>query len=397
MWEERRERGWTGSETFICVRCVEDDCLKDAVARKAVAEHACSFCGTAPAAPFDVFMEAFMVGVNNTFEPAEISTPWEGGYQWPTWEHCDLPDAFDPLAADEHVDEVLAEIRACLVEKTYVERAWTDREAEHEFSTKWRKFRDQILHKTRFVFWAGKEPTEDDEVFGEISVAKVLERIGELLVTFDLITTLPAGTATYRAQGHARREDSHGWGAARLGTNLPNNATGSTRMSPAGIPLFYGADDVETALAEVAHADEREFFAVGKFVTTQPVTVISLTPIDVPSSFDPKLGAYQGEVRFLNALIEELRQPIDTGRIHLDYVPTQVFCEYFLRVFDQPHVRGLMWTSAAAAGGGGCLALDVAQEDCVDVADGTVDRLQLHLVPGSITVHQRRTDEFRQL
>jgi hypothetical protein len=99
--------------------------------------------------------------------------------------------------------------------------------------------------------------------------------------------------------------------AARLGTNLSASTTSSTRMSPAGIPLFYGADDVETALAEVSHSDPREFFTVGKFVTTQPMTVIDLTRVDVPSRFDQKLGAYQGDVRFLDALIEELhtREP----------------------------------------------------------------------------------------
>ena len=112
-------------------------------------------------------------------------------------------------------------------------------------------------------------------------------------------------------------------------------------------------------------------------------------------------------------MINELRQPIEPNRSNLDYVPTQVFCEYFLHVFDPEadafdpgadaeieattKIRGLMWTSAAATGGGGCLALDVPQEDCVDVADGTIDRLQLHLIPGSVTVHRRRTDEFRQV
>ena len=43
------------------------------------------------------------------------------------------------------------------------------------------------------------------------------------------------------------------------------------------------------------------------------------------------------------------------------------------------------------------MALDVPQEDCVDVADAATDRLQLYLVPGSIAVRRRRTDEFRQL
>ena len=34
-------------------------------------------------------------------------------------------------------------------------------------------------------------------------------------------------------------------------------------------------------------------------------------------------------------------------------------------------------------------------EDCVDVTDGTTDRLQLLLVPGTVATHRRRTDEFR--
>jgi hypothetical protein len=56
-----------------------------------------------------------------------------------------------------------------------------------------------------------------------------------------------------------------------------------------------------------------------------------------------------------------------------------------------------VWTSAAAAGGDGCLALNVPQEDCVDVADSSAGRLQLHLVPESVTTYRRRTDEFRPI
>ena len=254
-------------------------------------------------------------------------------------------------------------------------------EPDEAFSTAWKDFREQILHRTRFMFWARKDPDEHYLGAGDISVAKVLEAIGRLLVEFDLITTLPARTVTYRARGHAQPEDSRTWGARQLGTNLPKNATSSSRMSPAGIPLFYGADDTETALAEVARADDREFFTVGKFVTTEPMTVINLMQVpSVPSIFDPVLGDAQGKLRFLNELVDELRQPIDTARSNLDYVPTQVFCEYFLHVFDpapdveadaKAKVRGLLWTSAAAAGGGGCVALDVPQEDCVAPDDGT--------------------------
>jgi len=391
-------RGWQGSDKFICLRCIGDDYLRDVVAYEILDEQECSFCGERPAAEFDVFMEAFMVGVDNTFQQADdAGMPWEGGYVFDTWEHHDLPEEFYWVAAADHDVEVLDEIRECLEEKTYAARWWVDADLDKVFSTAWAQFSDQILHKTRFVLWARKDTAKPYRETGEVSAETVLEAIGRLLVVFDMITTLPAGTVTYRAREHARRDDSCDWGAAQLGTNLPDHATSSARMNPPGISLFYGADEVETALAEVGQAGTREFLTVGRFVTTQSTTVIDLTRVPpVPSIFDPELGACQGELHFLNGLVEELRQPIDPRRTNLDYVKTQVFFEYFLRVFEDADVRGLMWKSAAGTGGG-CVALDVAQEDCVDVADGTVDRLQLHLVPCGVTVHQRRTDGFRQL
>ena len=420
------QRGWHSSDKFICVHCIGDDYLRDIVSRAVTENEECSFCGGAPAAEFDVFMEAFMVGVNNSFKQADdAGMPWEGGYVFETFEQDEVLDRFGWVAAGGHDVAVVDEIRGRLAEKTYASRWWIETEPDEAFSTAWKDFREQILHRTRFVFWARKDTEGPYLGAGGVSVTKVLEAIGNLLASFDLITTLPVGTVTYRARGHARQEDSRGWGATQVGTNLPKNTTSSSRMSPAGIPLFYGADDVETALAEVAHADDREFFTVGKFVTTEPVTVIDLTYVPpVPSIFDPVLGGAQGELSFLNELVDELRQPIDTARSNLDYVPTQVFCEYFLHVFDpggyflhvfspgkdaepradadsevktKSKVRGLVWTSAAAAGGGGRLALDIPQEDCVNVADSSAGRLQLHLVPGSLNTYRRRTDEFRPI
>jgi hypothetical protein len=95
-------------------------------------------------------------------------------------------------------------------------------------------------------------------------------------------------------------------------------------MAPAGIPLFYSADDTDTALAEVAHADRREFFTIGKFATTKPVTVIDLTHVpDIPSIFDPEQGQWQGELIFLNDLVKELRAPVDLDFRGYAAVPSQ--------------------------------------------------------------------------
>jgi len=394
---EEWERGWHGSDKLICPDCVDDDYLKAVVKDVAVSAQECSFCGAAPAAEFDVFMKALMVGVTNMFVQADdAGTPWESGYVFETYQPYEIANEFIWVAVEDHADEVVEEIREHLADKTYASRWWI--EPDRAYSSAWQEFREQILHRTRFVFWASKDNADQHVGAGEVPVARVLNAIGELLIKFDLITTIPAGTSLRRARGHARKQDSEGWGAADLGTNVPKSSTGSTRMSPSGIPLFYGADDIDTALVEVASADSSEFFTAGQFVTTVPMTVVDLTSVPaVPSIFDPKLGRWERELIFLNDLVKELSQPIDTARSHLDYVPTQVFCEYFLRAFDEADISGLAWKSAAAASGGRCVALDVTHQDCVDVADGAADRPQLELVAGSITVHQRRTDEFRQL
>jgi hypothetical protein len=92
---EEWERGWKWSDKFICPSCIGDDFLRDIVAHGVVDDEECSFCGVAPAAEFDVFMEAFMVGVRHAFEQADDAfMPWDGGYVFETYEHHELPEEF---------------------------------------------------------------------------------------------------------------------------------------------------------------------------------------------------------------------------------------------------------------------------------------------------------------
>ena len=388
---------WQTSDGFICPGCVEDPYLKAIVEAAATDDEPCSFCGTTPAADFDVFMESLAVGISNEFEPSEDVLPWDHEIRDSVSPHThrDIADEFIYTVSAAHADEILESIRGGLVEETYLSRTWSRLPRDVAFAESWQEFRDQILHKTRFVFWA--QP-DDDTWRHEVPVAIVLEELGHLLVEFGCITTLPAGTRTYRARAHQGRDDSRLWGATDLGTNTPERSVSSTRMSPPGIPLFYGAEDINTALAEVSRADAREFFTVGQFCTTVPISVLDLARIpEVPSIFDPDLGQWQGEIAFLHDMVKELCRPVDDRTSSIDYVPTQVFCEYFLRVFDAADIRGLVWPSAATGEGARCYALEVPQEDCINPSDSTADRPQLKLVADSIAVYQRRTDELRRL
>ncbi len=396
------ERGWHGSDEYICPACIDDNYLKSVVADALSDEERCSFCDTVGAATFDTFMEAFMVGVNNSYEQADdAGMPWEGGYVFEEaiYTSYDIADAFGWVTGGEHGDQVFEEIRDRLdPDKVYASRWWIELEPEKAYASAWEEFREQIKHRTRFVFWAAQGIDDPRVGAGEVPVAKVLDAIGSLLEMLDLIMPLPAGTPVYRARGHADALDSAEWSAADLGTNIDKNSISSSRMSPAGIPLFYCADDVGTALAEVGHADDREYFTVGRFVTTAPIEIINLVDVpEIPSIFDPTLGKWQGQIAFLNDLVAELSRPVETTRANLDYIPTQVFCEYFLRVFREGGIRGLTWKSAAASNCGQCFALDIPHADCVNDSDSGIGRPQLEFVKNSKTVHRRRTDEFREI
>jgi HEPN/RES N-terminal domain 1 len=91
MMMEERNRGWHGSDTFICPGCIDDEYLRRVVANATADEHECSFCTTAPAAAFDVFMQALMVGIDNRFAQADnAGVPWEGGYVSDTYQSWEV-------------------------------------------------------------------------------------------------------------------------------------------------------------------------------------------------------------------------------------------------------------------------------------------------------------------
>ena len=80
---------------------------------------------------------------------------------------------------------------------------------------------------------------------GTYDPGEVLEKIFEYAAFSDQFVKLPSGTTLRRA----RYEDQEGtWNTPQeLGPPPVAKANQSNRMSPAGIPMFYGCDDEETA------------------------------------------------------------------------------------------------------------------------------------------------------
>jgi RES domain-containing protein len=106
------------------------------------------------------------------------------------------------------------------------------------------------------------------------------------------------------------------------------------RMNPAGIPLFYAALEVETALAEVfGHSSNSRYAVYGTFVADADIAVLDLT--GAPYLVD-YLACDREEItqrEFLNRFVDSISRSIDpaTDPQDLNYLSTQYLVEAIQR------------------------------------------------------------------
>lgn len=111
----------------------------------------------------------------------------------------------------------------------------------------------------------------------------------------------------------------------------PQKLSKHNRLSPKGIPCFYGAFNQETAVAEVRPAIHSLIVSC-QFKLRRPIKVIDLTvfrKVKDYKPFDKRYAARHKLFRFLNEFLKELETPILPENADLDYLPTQVVAEYF--------------------------------------------------------------------
>jgi HEPN/RES N-terminal domain 1/RES domain len=290
----REEEGWSATTgQYVCSGCVDDVALKSALDAAAKDDERCDFCGTSPATDMSVLLELFVSGLKTEFGDADSEGVYydgrEGGYQGArTWDTADLVwDFADVLTGEGLVDAVIA----AMTDKTWVEVGFAGPRHDEALSVGWERFCEAVKYETRYVFWLRADQGEKDEPgAGEIPAARILQEIGAIVDDdrVGILRELPAGFVLWRAQPHEHESEGATFRGPRLGTAPRETAVTANRMSPAGIPMFYGATDQETAFAETAAHDTRPWATAGAFRTSRPCLVVDFTRLPtVPSMFDP--------------------------------------------------------------------------------------------------------------
>ncbi|MFK4101151.1 RES domain-containing protein [Streptomyces sp. NPDC019531] len=201
-------------------------------------------------------------------------------------------------------------------------------------------------------------------------LVSLMGRIAGTIREARLISTVGPGEKIWRGRMRPDRR-APGYRACDIGSAPPDRAA-ENRMSRAGVPLFYGSADIDTAVAEISARDERRpFAAVVAFEVIRPIRVIDLADIPrLPSLFDREQAARRDSLLFLRDFAKDLSRPVFyDGRKHRDYRPTQYLTDYF-RQSAELGVEGIRFHSAHNSGVNYALFVDAAQ--CVEpeAADG---------------------------
>ena len=314
----------------VCTECIDDPGIRDFI-ESAETEGECSFCDgqSTPVALLDEIAEHMRNCLYVEYDDANdwlISDEGVDYIQW--WDAWDLLTDEIMLELPKDSDSrLLREIVDCLPDHSWCTADPHDVPDQEKVRYDWAWFAEIVMHRRRFFFESyGREPHEDN-----LSPGEFLERVFEYTESYDLFQPLPAGTRLFRAR--IQEPGTKLMSAQELGPPPKEYATQSNRMSPPGIPMFYGCDLPETALRETATNKEGRF-AIGCFTTRRPAVILDLTKVPpVPSLFQlfPNSRRFRPRqaLGFLNHVADEISRPIERDdRVHFNYIPTQVVTEF---------------------------------------------------------------------
>jgi hypothetical protein len=274
----------------------------------------------------------------------------EGGYQLPTMDSRELlhevglggahSDLFDLI-----VDKLDAECGIWVKKDPYAS-------SYHEqLGYDWDSFSREVKHRNRFTFFLSS-PRHDRD--GDTAVEKpfeILYHIGHVVDIANAFMDLDVRSLVYRGRKHdpavtiAAQRD--------LGSPPVANAKQS-RMSPAGVAMFYGALDANTVVSEL-QPSAGGVVTIGTFKPKRRLILADFSRTGWQASIFRYESATEFEAAaFLNHFASEIAQPIvGDERVHVDYVPTQVVTEYFRFLYSMEHsqIDGIAYRSSLCKNG----------------------------------------------
>ena len=236
----------------------------------------------------------------------------------------------------------------------------------------WWEFKDEIQSKARY--------------FG----TKAAERLGDIFANLNSPKTFSGGPVIREI--NPGDSDSSFWRARAVYSGSewkkilaspvqeigppPSNKAKSGRMNAEGIPVFYGALDEPTCVAEI-RPPVGSYVVLGKFELLARVRILDLTALSTAASelsyFDSNYTEVRSREKFLREWVKEISRPVIPQEEAREYLASQVVADYLANRVE-PRLDGMIFNSSQTGGTGRNLVL--FNHACSVVAD------ESHLAPG---------------
>ncbi|SCX15217.1 RES domain-containing protein [Mycolicibacterium fluoranthenivorans] len=299
----------------VCLDCIGRPLHEEA--SELLTLDTCSFCestGDSISMDFDEFMELIKTGLFYLYDiGSEVGNPPTGGGDGRIWldysevasEHC-----WEAVGGTD-IDTRYALFKAIENSLGDTDPWWTY--ADNGFPRLtlrygWDEFRRSVTESDFESHWV----LNPAEFVGQLQ--QILTWIPGILVT------LPTDTVLWRARPFEGTAPPFEISATTLGS-APAQYAKSNRMSAEGVSMFYGAEQLNTALEEVKYGASTAA-AAGQFRTSEPLLVVDLTAVNYePSIFNAGERDDYYAARFLAGFAFDISRPAsDPNR---DYLPTQ--------------------------------------------------------------------------
>lgn len=390
MWQEQQDRGYSSNQgKTVCTNCFEESGIKQFIEEHHTNSN-CSYCEECDeddviACELDILIEHILSSIHHEWgHPADEGLPYEsreGGWQvatvYDTW------DLLDEISLENVHGDIYEDICKAIHNQEWCQRNPYSLSIDRTLLFGWQKFSDFVKNKARYLFLTAKNPDYDEHQHDEMDPVKIIDALGDIIKKIGLLKSIDVSTQISRVR--IANPEVTFTAAKELGSPPIESATTANRMSPAGIPMFYGAFDIETAIKETYDPCKENKKAVcGIFEPVRTLSVIDLShELYIPSLFDEHERGKRDYMRFLLDFIIDFTKPIERcDRAHIDYVPTQVVTEYFRHVFqsdDGNPIDGVIYPSSKNKGKK-AIVIFASSEQCVESHEPLTEGSLLKLV-----------------
>ncbi len=360
-----------GSDSLVCPRCIEDEALAELI-RSNPTSGQCSFCrqSTQPVGELALVLERIATALNVDYSSAEeelfFDRESESGWGG---EVMGISDVLGEIGFQPANIELLDEICSAFSERQFCDRDYGLMRPNERLRWGWRGFAEAVKHHRRFTFWSMEDDPSEADHPDSLPVGKMLTELGAVVRAAGVLRELPAGTLFWRVRRHELGEEL--FSDELLSPPPVELASQANRMSPAGVSMFYGAEDWDTAVVETTDPvrDAGKLLTGGQFRSERTLQILDLVDLpDPPSYFDVDHRTSRLAIAFLRHFRDEVSKPIDRDdRAHVEYVPTQAFTEYVrfqVTGLDGKPIDGIRYRSAKT--GRANVVLFCGQNECID-------------------------------